>query len=80
MPERPGYDDSASALAAALWPERYIGDLTADEWDRVYELIDATYSIIVDATTKRITGALRAGRGGDLGFRRVADFIEQEVT
>jgi hypothetical protein len=33
-------DARAVALAESLWPNRYVGDLTRHEWDRVYHLID----------------------------------------
>jgi hypothetical protein len=33
-------DARAAALAQALWPGRYLGDLTRSEWERVYRELD----------------------------------------
>lgn len=34
-------DESAVKVAEALWPQRYVGDLTRAEWVRCYEIVDA---------------------------------------
>lgn len=33
-------DDAAVKVAEALWPQRYIGDLTRAEWQQCYAIVD----------------------------------------
>jgi hypothetical protein len=39
--EHPERDDTAVKVAEALWPQRYMGDLTTAEWARCYAVVDA---------------------------------------
>jgi hypothetical protein len=47
-------DASAVKAAEALWPQRYMGDLTTAEWERCYA--------VVDAANDRLAGAVAALR------------------
>lgn len=39
--EHPERDDTAVKVAEALWPQRYMGDLTTAEWAKCYAVVDA---------------------------------------
>ena len=34
-------DDAAVRVAEALWPQKYVGDVTTAEWERCYAVVDA---------------------------------------
>lgn len=40
-------DAQATALAEQWWPNRYVGDLTSFEWDRVYHEVDRARTVAV---------------------------------
>jgi hypothetical protein len=43
-PERDALrDERAEKVAVAIWPTRYVGDLTSDEWRRCYAAVDALH-------------------------------------
>jgi hypothetical protein len=52
--EHPERDDTAVKVAEALWPQRYMGDLTTAEWAKCYA--------IVDAANDQLRGAVEAAR------------------
>jgi hypothetical protein len=41
-------DDLAVRIAEALWPERYVGDLSVRDWKRVYAMVDAQARVASD--------------------------------
>jgi hypothetical protein len=45
-------DDAAQRVAEALWPQRYVGDVTTAEWERCYA--------VVDAANEQLRGAVKA--------------------